>query len=440
MSTQNVNHQIIVLGNGFDLACDLPSTYHDFFEWRVKQIDPSIPTNSNSEFQECLESPVISRTQGIDPDPIVSLLEGCNKAEGFLNHLVLSLRNSNSKNMAFYLPQDQQDIKTFNFWDLIFLLYNKIGDKNWFDVENTMESFLNDIFNIKDSQINPSSDNRHKLLYLLFEAEEKSYEMIQSFLIKQLNLFEINFAKYIKEVVDGDGNKNLDFINKAKDKLNYILNAYKATNMEATILSFNYSLCEQDELKNHFSNTIKQWINIHGYADYSSNSLEYPPIFGIDSSNIKHTPNFLDVFTKTYQIAFNNIDRDNLELPKNAYCISFYGHSLAPADYSYFESLFDMYDLYSSDIYLCFYCGLYSPNDIPKENKKNSDNSLDKNAFLQKINAENNKIKQEMITSIYNLINHYGKSLSNNHGDNLLHRLLLEGRLKVELDCGARKH
>lgn len=45
-----------------------------------------------------------------------------------------------------------------------------------------------------------------------------------------------------------------------------------------------------------------------------------------------------------------------------------------------------------------------------------------------------------MITSIYNLINHYGVSLSNNHGDNLLYRLLLEGRLKVELDYGARKY
>ena len=34
--------------------------------------------------------------------------------------------------------------------------------------------------------------------------------------------------------------------------------------------------------------------------------------------------------------------------------IKFYGHSLARADYSYFQYIFDMYDLYNSNIKLIF--------------------------------------------------------------------------------------
>lgn len=31
-------NKIIILGNGFDLACGLKSTYKDFFNWRLKQL------------------------------------------------------------------------------------------------------------------------------------------------------------------------------------------------------------------------------------------------------------------------------------------------------------------------------------------------------------------------------------------------------------------
>lgn len=83
--------------------------------------------------------------------------------------------------------------------------------------------------------------------------------------------------------------------------------------------------------------------------------------------------------------------------------IKFYGHSLSEADYSYFQSIFDYYDLYgNNNVSLIFY---YS------------------NEFEQ--NDE-----------IYRLINSYGRTLMNQEqGKNLIHKLLLENRLKiVEVD------
>ena len=79
--------------------------------------------------------------------------------------------------------------------------------------------------------------------------------------------------------------------------------------------------------------------------------------------------------------------------------LKFYGHSLSAADYSYFQSIFDYYNLYSnSNISLNFY---YSE-------------------------------RHEQTDAIYRLINIYGKSLSNKEqGKNLIHKLLLENRLNI---------
>lgn len=79
--------------------------------------------------------------------------------------------------------------------------------------------------------------------------------------------------------------------------------------------------------------------------------------------------------------------------------IKFYGHSLNEADYSYFQSIFDFYDLYANNnVSLVFY---YSEG-------------------------------HEQNDAIYRLINSYGKTLANkDQGKNLMHKLLLENRLKI---------
>ena len=89
-------------------------------------------------------------------------------------------------------------------------------------------------------------------------------------------------------------------------------------------------------------------------------------------------------------------------LPKNDGTpieIKFYGHSLSEADYSYFQSIFDYYHIYdNSNVSLLFY---YSEG-------------------------------YEQIDSIYKLINDYGKTMINqDQGKNLIHKLLLENRLKI---------
>ena len=91
-------------------------------------------------------------------------------------------------------------------------------------------------------------------------------------------------------------------------------------------------------------------------------------------------------------------------LDKNIKHIKFYGHSLASADCSYFQSIFDFYDIYNSDIDLTFYYSDFDGNQ-----------------------------KHIMINRVVNLIKIYGKTLNNkDHGKNLLHKLKLENRLLIK--------
>ena len=85
-----------------------------------------------------------------------------------------------------------------------------------------------------------------------------------------------------------------------------------------------------------------------------------------------------------------------------------YGHSLGDQDYSYYQSIFDYVDLYNGNTRLFLY---FSDDYLNNEEEK----------------------KQKRISTaeaLFRLVNNYGESMDNkDHGHNLLHKLLLEGRI-----------
>lgn len=87
--------------------------------------------------------------------------------------------------------------------------------------------------------------------------------------------------------------------------------------------------------------------NIHGKLGKQNSNI----IIGIDERDISEQQ-ILYKFTKKYQLLeFGDENyNDNLELPNNVKKVKFFGHSLAEADYSYFQSIFDFYDIYNTDV------------------------------------------------------------------------------------------
>lgn len=393
-------YQLLILGNGFDLHCGLKSSYKDFF--RIEILD----------------------TIG----------------EQF----------------------DLQQLKRgqiFGFWESLLLEYYKLygsQDYNWCDVEKIIKDTLLSIhFGKSKEKLNQGIcfqaslyvHNFHATLHL---EEFNSIELflfnycvkfisanggefkdiikpLTENLFEQLHNLEQRFCKYLKNQIGeaNDGTINEKYVIKATNLLTKLTGFayYEFNNLDDVItvdgknrlidvfgnlndvfiLNFNYTaLFDILEVESpcYHNNVHGKLCNERCTKGCKISNI----IFGIDDSIIQSqgTSSELRSFSKTYRKMLNS-DNYILTLPPNEekpLDIKFYGHSLSEADYSYFQSIFDYYDLYSnSNVSLIFY---YSKG------------------------FENHD-------AVYKLISAYGKSLTNKEqGKNLIHKLLLENRLHIQ--------
>ena len=161
--------------------------------------------------------------------------------------------------------------------------------------------------------------------------------------------------------------------------------------------------------KLHFLKGVFQWLRLVGtIKNVHGTCANKDIIFGVDAT-ARLSPG-AHIFTKTCRKMLQK-NTTNMLL-KNVKTIKFYGHSLGEADYSYFQSLFDRYNLYGDSpentLALQFYFTI----------------------FDEKKEAE---IIRDATDSVYNVITVYGTTLDNkDKGKNLLHKLLLEGRVQIK--------
>ena len=138
-------------------------------------------------------------------------------------------------------------------------------------------------------------------------------------------------------------------------------------------------------------------------------------VFGIDGTGHLEDDDIAQ-FTKTFRIMglrSGDAMNDSLVIHPSTNVVKFFGHSLGAADYSYFQSIFDIVHLYEGSAALIFYYCSYSLPDGTE--------------------VTDGQARNNMMNRVVKLLNSYGKTLDNeDHGKNLLHKLLLENRLSVK--------
>lgn len=395
--------RLIIIGNGFDLKCGLKSRFEDYY-------------NNYSEILEELEEAKNSFDKFKDR----------NNGKDILRNDILS-----KTNRAYFGDSagNLQEIRVIEFKKISFWEYYFYKKKNsiydWADVEKQLQEFLLDTRFENNQSISTCLINQFKFLkrtlswnnewaYLSGESNNYSLDEFNTtqtimeltfvliynfhydislhsetyfyeFLFKQLNKFENNFKAYMRHNNTSNYSNYMYANKRLMDQLNNTENS--------NVLSFNYTLTNINVKKNIYFKAI------HG-------SLSDHPIIGIDSKDIlPNSPLFR--FTKTYRIMTLANDKQDKLLPKSIRTIAFYGHSLAPADYSYFQSIFDYYNIYENDITLAFYYSIY---DTEKANE----------------------IRRKQFNSVSRLISEYGDTFHTEKGKNLMHKMLLEGRLIIK--------
>jgi hypothetical protein len=380
-----MSSNLIVLGNGFDLKCGVRSTYTDFFDARISK-----------EVEEKLES-------------------FFTKLDLSFSYRSLSF-NQDEEYDGYKIHENVYNLITdakLTFWDLLFVANKDLKPmRNWHNVEQNMLDILKEI----DLSRNYSNLGQHMtkgipglrrelkssiqisllkcsiLAYYVIPKERYwSKENLDDFLLSELIEFESAFSDFLAEKIY----ETYDYSYISELLIRKIIGEDNSID-DVEALSFNYT--EPSCLRSKIT-------NVHGKL--RNNNI----IFGIDQDEI--SPNSLiykytKTFRKMVQINKNNGDSVYINNKNDLKNIFFYGHSLSVLDYSYFQSIFDYYNLYDSNVSLTFCCSPYG-----------------------------DKTSQEILTEhaglVANLLGKYGKTMNNeNHGRNLMHKLMLEGRLTIK--------
>lgn len=405
--------QLLVLGNGFDLHCGLKSSYKDFFQntildtigerfallqmkaeafgfWEALLLE-YYKIYRNDNYNWCDIETIIKNT--------LLTISGHNK--GFALNALESIRQR--KDSTELVKTINDPIDKFLYQKCMLFYYSFDRRKLFSDIEAyslLIDKILQELHTFE----------RRFCEYIYDQLNEK--EINDSYIVNAINLLKVltSFTdkqyKKIDDIIERKEKKYVELNSPSNCQFGWqekrILSQEFANLCSVNILSFNYTALF-DILQ---VNSPCLYNNVHGKLcthPCAENCTDCNIIFGIDDTVIQSQDDDsgLYKFSKTYRKMLNSDAGTHILPSKDNQLIEikFYGHSLNEADYSYFQSIFDYYNLYeNNNVSLIFY---YS------------------NGY-------------EQTDKVYRLINTYGKTLSNkDQGKNLTHKLLLENRLKI---------
>ena len=383
------NKNLYIIGNGFDLYLKLKTSYDDFFETKLESNN-----NEYSVMRKNIWQDIEKKAKG--------LFDGAELSK-VINRTKLPELQNNSIFLLYLLLEKDNEIEYWNDVEKkIFPCAKELEKLS----ELNDESFLKEFQYFTNEYIEDFKQNEEIIRKIILRKciQQKKYHEDYNYLV-ELNKFEKEFGNYISQINNdlfdiGMGtfeDKNIEYkVRKIFEVDNNITNI---------VINFNYTtyLKEMDY--------ISEMTNVHGTFEN--------PIFGIDNTEIGNDREFY-YLTKTSRVLFNNTIKEEFKLPNKIEIskICFFGHSLARADYSYFQSIFDYYDIYNSEVKLEFKYYNYIKDDkklTDKEKKERKD-----------------EVKSNMHKSVIELMNDYGNTASNkSRGQNLLHKLILENRIKI---------
>ena len=388
---KNSWRQLIILGNGFDLQCGLKSKFGDFFKPRFEVI-AGIESYSTAAWKTVLEDSDLTLWDFILE---ANIDDAWCDVEGEIESWILSYSNQNSKTSLFWGALETTK-RTDLFTDGMACTVWCEGGKRLLGEEDDKTHLFCNIARYIAS-VNPEFPNKKCTPEFLIELLKRDLKRLERAFGAYLSNEIVSHKGYAKDC------KNLCRLI-AKDGKQDDENFYVST----SVLSFNYTNVAENSFDKGDDGVF---VNIHG-------KLGGDIIFGIDGKDCMDNPVAVP-FTKTYRLMLRGGSRtgglistaNSSNLQDATDVIKFYGHSLGKADYSYFQSIFDGVDLYESETVLVFY--------FPLDNSGESETA-------------NNERRSRLANSINNLLVAYGATMDNSdHGKNLIHKLLLEGRLII---------
>lgn len=391
MSTE-AKSVLAVIGNGFDLELGLKTRYEDFFEWLKES------SNTASFLVQYKDTEFSGINFEKNEEAAKSTLD-----DWWSWHFIR--KNSDFSTWSSVEDEIKKVVSNLQVENL--QPPTKIGEVDWVNAYDVLR-FTKGLYPPQ------GADNYEWLLSELKKFEE----LFKSYVVKQVSndyqeSANMLLEKLVRFVIDNEF-QSRDFETQIETSceaeqfaqgqiLNFDVSEFLSLKHYRYLLNFNYTLVvwmqpsyPSEEV--YEEDRALSQINLHG-------DIESEIIFGIDET--ADVPEGAEIFKKTHRKLFQKHSR--FKLPNKLDYLLVYGQSLDPADYSYFQSLFDLYDIYGGKTKLFFFI---------KDKKGNV---------------------SEKTNSIYKLFHTYGEDvLGKAKGKNLLHKLLLENRIQIVLTSSIK--
>lgn len=372
---------LFVIGNGFDLQCNLKSTYENFLYSHLKDYMKEYGMLSNNGL-ECKEAIFNECAKALDDD--LKTVRKDSHDEVHFRELsswyIILLAKKVLRNKDWYYIENQiheffqkDDSSLSHFEDVAWWVIQLSGDGmgyphregedfNRLIAFNIMQKY-DDVKILSEELIGPDkcySEKGNKKL------KEYLVPLIVEKLLLELNELEKDFGKYLFKVVK----LSEDYSETAEYLFKRMLDPTRAgESIKYNVLSFNYTRpWFQGSTK--VINELAKYVNIHGHIEPNGGKI----VFGIDESEIN--PNSSQyIFTKVSRtLGLYNQQQSNMDIPINDLLsegikrVIFYGHSLSIADYGYFKMIFDRYK--DEETQFEFYYSVYEGTTEEKEYRK----------------------------------------------------------------------
>lgn len=443
-----IAEELFIIGNGFDLQCGLETTYYNFIGYilnKREQQDNQLSDDYEqivSQYERMLAPELNADIRGYDWLSVkfsdfkydiniwyrILLYEKLNKNSNWSSvEEVIATYLKNYDMISYLTKLFFQKKKKSSFSDNRVLPKIKVNNNSKSRNDVYYAVLYGIIFRTEDSLSLDSGKHLYSELKTLFSSPKQVSvdtvkELITSILLNELNELEYDFECFLCKQV----NETPDYLQKVERLLEKLQPPLLLERLESDwdlnshknyhLLSFNFTSAWSGasgiSSRSPRNNPLK-YSDVHGRLPMESDAVCSTIIFGIDHNGIDATS--LEYrFTKTYRtLKLYSTNLEGIGDDSDIYSptikkIKFYGHSLAEADYAYFQQIFDYYDLYNNqELALIFYYSVY-------------DNGI----------AE--QIEQNQMLAISRLIEKYGQTMDNqNHGKNLLTRLIQTNRLKL---------
>lgn len=372
---------LLVIGNGFDQKCGLPSNFSQYLE---------------SDYYK----PYMNKIEEIDKE-LSKALKFPTEFDGYsiYDHYVANFFG-------------------LSFWDLYFGLphFYKFRDiQKWCDFEKKINCFINSFVEFSDDyqaiidiertkiKVKFFEDTQYKrklILYLFLKSLlpsigevdlRLSTKKLNLLLFEQLQEYEKKFGQYIYTIQKATPN----YISTAESLINNMLD--KKTNDKLVYVnSFNYS---------DITPIIKDVWFINGDIDMPIFGVDYPDTSPYDMNRYR--------YTKTYR-RLELTGKDTYYPRKKEYTkIIVYGHSLNSQDYSYFFALFNVLDL--------------------KKDRSSTKRSYYIEFAYSKYGEKTSKeVRDELISRVLNMFYAYNKEVLNESNFRLIDILFATGAIRFK--------